>query len=362
MEGQRTRRAFLARAMTAVAGVAAASCAPPILRSSTGRLARIGYVEGVGQTDGVRELTETFRTALRDLGYIEGTDLQVELRHCVCRSRSPSITEQGAMLRAEWDRLATELVAIPVDVIVVRQLAALESAMAATKRIPIVSTFFRDPAAYGDGNVGSLARPGGTVTGLLSSAETQSAKRLELLKEVAPAIGRVAVINDGNRPGAISVKGAEEAGHKLGITVDRIYLGSEPSEVAAAFESSLDRMRARGVDALLVGEATGGVMELRREIAMYAIEHRLPLAAPAAVSAADDWARAGALITFGPDERAVVRRLAFYVDRILRGASAGDLPIEQVTTFDLTLNPRTATALGLTFPQTTVARATRVLD
>jgi putative ABC transport system substrate-binding protein len=336
-----TRRAFLGRAAAAAATVALASCGVEQTRQQTPkRVPRIGYMTGPSSSDAVKQLLESFRGGLREHAYVEGETIQIEPRYSENRP-------------GEWDDFAAEFVGMPVDVIVAPATAAAQqAAMRATKTIPIVMIMSQDPVA--SGLVTSLARPGGNVTGIAATLDGVSGKRLELLREIVPGIRRVAAIWDGNVDGAgsASLKGAQEAGRELNIEVVELVMRSA-SDLPGAFKLATDR----GVNALLVGPVPFYVVELRREIAMYALERRIPLAAGDA-----QWAEAGGLVAFGPDQFVNIRRLAYFVDRILKGAKAGELPIEQPAKFETILNLTTAKQLGVTIPPSVLGRATKVIQ
>jgi putative ABC transport system substrate-binding protein len=331
-----TRRAFLGQAAAAAAAVALASCGVGQTRQQTPkRVPRVGYMTGPASSDSTKQFLEAFRGGLREHGYVEGENIQVELRYFADRP-------------GEWDDFAAEFVGMPVDVIVAGGTAAAQqAAMRATKTIPIVMTMSQDPVA--SGVVTSLARPGGNVTGITAALDAQSGKRLELLRELAPSIKRVGAIGDGivGNAGRVSLKGAQDAGRALNVEVVEIIVKSE---------QSLEFIAPLGVDALLVGAVPFYILELRREIAAYALERRIPIAA-----ADDQWVEAGCLVALGASPFENQRRLAYFVDRILKGAKAGELPIEQPLKFETFLNLKTAKDLGMTIPQSVLGRATKVI-
>jgi ABC-type uncharacterized transport system substrate-binding protein len=322
-------------AATAVAALASCAVEPP--KKS---IPRLGYMTGPASSDPVKQLLEAFRGGLREHGYVDGETIQVAVRYSEARPQ-------------EWDDFAAEFVGMPVDVIVASATApAQQAAMRATKSIPIVMTMSQDPVA--SGLVASLARPGGNVTGIAAPLGATHAKRLELLREIVPGIKRVGNIWDGNADsaGGTSLKGAQEAGRELGVEVVDLVMKSA-SDLPVALKLATDR----GVDGLLVGPAPFYIVELRNEIAAYAVERRLPLA-----TIEDQWGEAGALVAFGHSQPETQRRLAYFVDRILKGAKAGELPIEQPAKFETILNLKTAKQLGLTIPQSVLGRATRVIQ
>lgn len=351
MEGLRTRRAFLAGTMTAAAAVALASCAAA---PAAKRIPRVGWMEGPASSQAVNERLEAFRAGLRDLGHVEGRTIQIEQRNCVCEGRG-----------GEWGEIAAELVALPVDVIVTPEtLRAVDAAVRATKVVPIVSSIVRDPISYGV--AASLARPGGNVTGIWHSAEVESRKRLELLRELVPPVKHVgAVFYPVAYESALSAQGARDAARELGIGIMDVLIderSGERSELATRLPKILERAVAEGADAFLIGAVPAWILDLRHEISAYALQRGIPLVAAAGVTADEDWAESGALAAFGAEPRAISRRLAYFVDRILKGASAGDLPIEQPSQFETVINLKTAKALGLTIPQSVLSRATKVIQ
>lgn len=329
--------------MASAAAVALASCG---VGQEKKRIPRLGLMMGPSSSGTIQQLNDAFRAGLRDRGYLEGESIQLEARHCTC--------EVGG--EPEWDQFAAEFAGMPVDVIVAPATAAAqEAALRATKTIPVVGTMERDPVA--SGLAATLARPGGNLTGMFSSPEAASAKRLELLRELVPGIKRVGAISDGATPsGRASVKGAQDAARDLNVEVVEITV----SGGAPYLPGALAVATKHGVDALLVGAVPFTILELRSEIAAYALERRIPLAAGPAGGAL--WAEAGALFTFGADQLETFRRLAYFVDRILKGTKPGDIPIEQPSKFETILNLRTAKALGLTVPQAVLGRATRVMQ
>ena len=283
------------------------------------------------------EFLEAFRQGLRELGYVEGQDIAFEVR---------SADGDNQRLAA----LANQLVEVKVDVIVAINTSAVQAAKKASATIPIVMTRIVDPVR--SGLVRSLSRPGGNITGLNGMAAELSGKRLELLKEVFPNISRVAVLWYELNPGADIAAGAlKAASREAGFELLLLPVHGQ-GELIGAFETAI-----RGqVQALIVIDDT------------FAIQHRveiLNLAAArslAVVSQYKIFAEAGALFACGPNPSAMDRRAAYYVDRILKGANAGDLPVEQPTKFDLVINLKTAKALGLTISREMQMRADELIE
>jgi putative ABC transport system substrate-binding protein len=337
------RRAFLGQAMASAAVVALASCG---VEQTQKRTPRLGLVEGPPDSESVDRLREALRQGLRDHGYVDGDTVKIEFRFAKDSAR-------------DYDEFAAEFVAMPVDVILAPgTVAAQQAAIRATKAIPIVMTFNEDPVA--SGLVASLARPGGNVTGILNSLQALSAKRLELLRELAPHIKRVGAVSDGVTPsGRRSLKGAQDVARDVGVEIDDLVLRYEDDAELRRTElrRALDRATARGVDAILIGGVPFWISDMRNEIAAYALGRRIPLAGGQSY-----WADTGGLVVLGSDQEAQFRRLGYFVDRILKGARPGDIPIEQPSNFETIVNLRTAKALGLTVPQAVLARATRVIE
>ena len=280
---------------------------------------------------------DAFREGLREQGYLEGQNLRVEYRYA-----------EGRLER--FPALAAELVALPVDAILVMggapEVAAVKEL---TATIPIVFVAAGDPVR--SGLVASLARPGGNVTGLSTVAVELGGKRLELLKETAPQMTRVAVLwNAANATKAQEFAEAQAAAPTLGLQVLSLEVRA-PDELEPAFQAAT-RDGAEGLSVL----NDPLVFTNRARIANLAAESRLP-----AIYENRDFVQPGGLMAYGPSFTAAVRRAAYYVTRVLQEARPGDLPVEQPTTFDLVLNARTAQALGITFPPEVLLSATEVI-
>jgi putative ABC transport system substrate-binding protein len=300
------------------------------------KVPRIGFLSGRSPTDNVHNL-ESFRQGLRELGYVEGQNIAIEYRFAENRpERLPA--------------LATELVRLKVDVIVTAGPPAPQVAKQATRTIPIVFAVGNDPVA--DGLVTSIARPGGNITGLAAIAAEVVGKQLELLKEVAPKVSRVAVLQNPNHRGHPAVlREAEAPARALGVKL-QIVQASNPSEIDAAFAS----MRSQSAGGVLVLR-DGLFLAQRTQIAVLAAKSRLP-----AVYGLREHAEAGGLMAYGSSVPVMYRRAAHYVDKIHKGANAAGLPVEQPTKFELVINLKTAKALGLTIPPSLLQRADEVLQ
>jgi putative ABC transport system substrate-binding protein len=280
---------------------------------------------------------EALKGGLKDLGYLEGKNISLELRNA----------------EGNNDRLAAladELVRLRVDVILALNTPAAMAAKKATGRIPIVIARVTDPVR--SGLVSSLARPGGNVTGLSFNNAELAVKGLELLREALPRIARIGVLsNAGNPAHPPQVAAMESAGERIGVKLHSVLVGS-PSDLPAALQAAA---QARA-DALFVLDDTA-LTRQRGEILKLATAHSLPV-----VARYRDFADAGALISYGPNLAAVYRRAAYYIDKVLRGASASDLPLEQPSVFDLVVNLKTAKALHLSISQSVLVRADHVIE
>jgi putative ABC transport system substrate-binding protein len=301
-----------------------------------GKIYRIGFL-GLTSASAFASRVEALRAGLRDLGYIEGKNIVIEFRWA----------------DGDFDRLpelAAELVRLKVDALVVHSPIGARVAKQATTTIPIVMALGGD--AIESGLVESLARPGGNLTGSTNLTLEISAKRLELLKDAMPRITRVAVLVRRGNPyeSGLYLRPTETAARSLGIAL-KISEVLRPNEFPSAFA----KMAAEGVDAIAV---TDDVILITNSqaIADLAARHRLPSIGSRYL------AEAGGLIGYGVDALESYRHAAIFVDKILKGAKPGDLPIEQATRFQLIINLKTAKALGLTIPQPVLVRADEVIQ
>jgi putative ABC transport system substrate-binding protein len=310
-----------------------AFCLPAQAQQPT-RIPRIGFVTG-GSTQGPQ--VEAFRQGLRDLGYVEGKTILVEYRDLEGKpDRSPS--------------LVAELVQLKVDVIVASPITAIRAAKQATKTIPIVVLTSQDPVATG--LVDSLARPGGNITGLTRLTRELSGKRLELLTEVVPGISRVGVLGDAKLPGsAIAFKEYEAAARALKIQLLSLELRGPKPDFQNAFRSAI-KERANAL--ITVGNPV--LNRYPKQIADHAIKHRLPMMCETSV-----WTEEGCLISYSSNDVESFRRIAVFVDKILKGTKPADLPVEQPTKFEFVINLKTAKQIGVTIPPNVLARADRVI-
>src|SRR5262245_27656340 len=304
------------------------------------KIPRIGYLSS---SDPATESTraEAIRLALRELGYIEGQNIAIEYRYSGGRG-----TENRAA------QLASELVRLKVDIIVVAGGApVIRSAMNATKTIPIVIAGVGiDPV--GAGLVESLARPGGNVTGIAILSRELGGKRLELLKEAVPKLARVAFLYDAASPGIIP-----DVKEVLPVAARTLRLTLQPWEIRNAddFDRVFAALNKQRPDGLLVA---GGrlISDNQKRLVGFASKSRVPAMYPYR-EAVD----AGGLMYYGADLADSYRRVAVYVDKILKGAKPADLPVEQPTKFELVINLKTAKQIGLTIPPNVLARADKVI-
>jgi len=294
---------------------------------------RIGYVTSGGTPSSI----EPLRQRLRDLGYIEGKNIAIEFRSAEAKTdRIPG--------------LVAELVQLKVDVLVLPALTAIRAAKQATKTIPVVMVANFDPVETGI--VDSLARPGGNITGLSTLQRELSGKRLELLKEAVPKISRVGVVWDPTSPGpVISFKEYETAARALKIALQSLEVRGPNPDFEGAFQAA-----AKGRASALIAISNALVNRYTKRIADLAIKHRLP-----SMYETDDWVDAGGLMSYAADDADKYKRAAYYVDRILKGTKPADLPVEQPMKFELVINLKTATQIGLTIPPNVLVRADRVI-
>jgi putative tryptophan/tyrosine transport system substrate-binding protein len=300
-----------------------------------GRTVNIGYL-GNSSPSLESNLVEAFREGLRQLGYVEGRNLIIKF----------------AWAEGQQERhpaLARELVRLTPDVILTAGTPGTLAAKQATQSIPIVTAIAGDAVATG--LVASLAKPGGNVTGLSTLAPELDGKRLELLKEAVPKLSRVAVLrNPANPFTTIAWKAMQPAAEALGLKLQPVD-ASSPNDL----DRALTTIKAAHPDGL-VFIVDRFLASYRAAIVQFVATNRLPGMFPY-----PEFAQEGGLMTYGPDYADLFRRTATYVDRILKGAKPGDLPIEQPTKFELVINLKTARVLGLTIPQSILVRADEVI-
>jgi putative ABC transport system substrate-binding protein len=328
-----TRRKFL------VALTASVLMAPlGALGQQAGRIAVIGYLSPVVPQNNSDVRLEAFRRGMRERGYEEGRDYRLELRW-----------GEGKLERMA--ALAAELVKLKVSIIVGASSPAYLAAKDATRSIPIVMPVSSDPV--GDGLVQSLARPGGNITGISNMAPELGAKRLEMLRQVLPKRSHAVGVlwNPAYKGMGARYREARSAGSAMGVDVRSIEV-RDSREMEAAFEA-VSRKRPDGL--LLLADPL--TLSLRLRIVEFARDKKLP-----AIYETREFAEAGGLMSYGPNIAEQFRRSAYYVDRILKGAKPGDLPIEQPTKIELIVNLGTARALGITIPQAILSSADLVIE
>jgi putative tryptophan/tyrosine transport system substrate-binding protein len=309
--------------------------APPIATpQQPAKVFRIGVLSPAEQTS--TKIFDAFREGLRGLGYIDGQNIIIEYR----------------LAAGDYSRLPTlvvELVRIPVDVIVTDGQISTLVTHDATRTIPIVGGVGDDPVAAGLAK--SFAHPSGNVTGFSPFGAELKAKRLQLLKEAIPAISRIAVLWN-PAEGSSELRSTEEAARTLGVQLRPVEVAT-PEEIAAGFEA----VEASGAEAVVIAPV-GMFWNQRARIVALAAKHRMP-----AIYPEREYVDDGGLLAYGRNVPDLWRSvLAGYVDKILKGAKPGDLPIQQPTKFELVVNLKTAATLGLTIPPSILARADEVIE
>jgi putative tryptophan/tyrosine transport system substrate-binding protein len=305
-------------------------------RQQPGKVPRIGFLARTSAAS-LSSLLDSFRQALRDLGWVEGENIGIEYQF-----------GDGQFNRL--DELAAALVRLKVDVIVTVDTPPTEAVKQASSTIPIVIAVSADPVE--SGLVASLARPGGNVTGLSRLAPDTDQKNLEIVKETLPNTQRVAMIWDPNNWGmTLRLAAIQEAARKLGVELQCIE-APDSAELAAA----LTLATKNPPDALIVLSPIYAAY--RNEIVEFTTKTSVPLIFDTKGLAGEP----GALLSYGANLSELFRNAAMYVDKILRGAKPPDLPVEQPTKFELVINLKTARALGLTVPPTLLSRADEVIE
>src|SRR5713226_8197660 len=305
----------------------------------SGKVPRVGYLS-IFSPSNPYPPSEAFWQGLHDLGWIEGQNISIERRFAEGKAqRLPD--------------LAVELVRLRVDLIFAESTPAAREVKQATTTIPIVFSPIADP--IGSGLVANLARPGGNITGITFMAPELGGKRLELLKQAVPGMIRVGVLSHPGDPSEATVKSVleqtEAAARALGVQILHLEVQG-PNDFDRAF-AAMSRERVGGL--ILIPSAM--FVDERRRVVNLMVKDRLP-----AMFYFREFAEAGGLMSYGPNFRELWRRAATYVDKILKGAKPGDLPIEQPTKFELVINLKTAKALGLTIPQSLLLRADEVIQ
>jgi len=310
----------------------------PAAAQQTKKVYRIGYLSA---QDPARESAraEAIRLALRERGHIEGQNIAIEYRYA-----------EGKQDR--FPELAAELVRLKVDIIVVAGGNILvQAAKSATKTIPIIMAGGSDPVEAGI--VESLARPGGNVTGVTNLDRELGGKRLELLKEAVPKVASVSVLYDSGNPASV-----REVKELLPVAARALNLTIQPRAVRAAddYDGVCDAMGKQRSDGLYVASSGPLIVTNQERIVSFALKRRLP-----SVYSNKQFVGAGGLMSYGADLAENYRRVAYFVDRILKGAKPADLPVEQPTKFEFVINLKTAKQIGLTIPPEVLARANRLI-
>jgi putative ABC transport system substrate-binding protein len=300
------------------------------------KIPRVGvFVPGSPSGDQFQQLRQAFFEGLRDLGWIEGQRVVTEMRW-------------GEGRLAEFPRIASELVALPVDVIVAWGPQVIRAAQQATTTVPIVMAVVHEPIAFGF--VKSLARPGGNITGLSFQDSELGTKRLELLKTIVPRMRRVALLWDAGGGGEIGVRAMKASAQKLG-------LGTQVLEVRRQEDFGPAFAAARNQADAVIQIASPFLATYRSRLVELAAARRLPMTCETKLFVTE-----GCLMAYGPDFSEMSHRAAAYVDKILKGAKPADLPVQQPTKFELAINLKTAKALGLTIPPSLLLRADQVIE
>jgi putative tryptophan/tyrosine transport system substrate-binding protein len=300
------------------------------------KIARIGFL-GLAPASIFRTRLDALRAGLREVGLIEGKNIEIEFRWADSMDQLPE--------------LAAELVRMNVDIIFAPASTFVEPARQATKTIPIVFATHADP--LGTGHVATLAHPGGNITGLSVLMTELAAKNLEILKEALPQITRIGVLWNPTTPTHIpALKSVEASAEKLGVELRMV-----PARTVEDFDGAYATMTQVHVGGFLVLGAPSSYQEHGVRLAELALKHRLP-----GIFWFRENVEAGGLMSYSPDVLDLYRRSAVYIDKILKGAKPADLPVEQASKYQLVINLKTAKALGLEIPTTLLARADEVIE
>ena len=328
----------MGKSVFGIALVALLSALSPAEGQQAKKVPLIGLLSpGSREPDSYFQLIEAFRQGLRDLGYVEGKNIQFEYRYA-----------EGKLDR--MPALVTELVQLEPAVIVVTAVPAIRAAKQATKTISIVMISTVDPVVAGI--VDSLARPGGNITGLALLTRDLSAKRLELLTEVVQKISRVAVLWDADGPGPkIAFEEYKAAATSMKLQLQSFEVRGPTPDFDAAFQGAA-KGRAQGLLAI----RNPLFARYSKQIAALSIKSRLP-----SMCEEGQYADDGCVMSYAASDSDRWRRAAYYVDRILKGAKPADLPVEQPMKFEFVINLKTAKQIGLTIPQSVLFRADRVI-
>ena len=322
------RRVFLG---TVVRGVLTAPFAAQAQQAA--RVPRVGYLALGLPSD---SFVQAFQQGLRELGYVEAQNILLEFRYA-----------QGHEERLP--ALATELVRLGVDVIVATATSGAHAARQATRTIPIVMLAVGDAGEF----VANLAKPGGNMTGVSTLGPDLAGKRLQLLLEVTPGLSRVAVFwNPLNSFSMLIMRQTEAAARMLGMQLESLEV-----RVPTDFDNAFRAATRRGDAGAVIAAEDSFIFAHRKRIVEFAARNGLP-----SMSGYRGFVEAGGLMSYGPNLLDLARRVPIYVDKILKGAKPGDLPVEQPTKFELVINLKTAKALGLRIPQSLLQRADQVIE
>jgi putative tryptophan/tyrosine transport system substrate-binding protein len=313
-----------------------ALCLSAEAQQPAAKVSRIGFLTTGGEAASALRV-EAFRQGLRELGYVEGKNIIIKYRYAEGRfERLPELAE--------------ELVRLKVDVLVVSSITVVRTARKVTATIPIVVAGAGDP--IGSGLVATLARPGGNVTGLYIYSPELIGKRLELLKEVVPKVSRFAFLNDTDSAASKSMfKDAQVAAQALAVQFQLIEVKGPNPDIEGAFQVMVKER----IGALITSPGALITFHLKKILALVE-QNRIP-----AIHPDQQWVNAGGLMSYGANLVDLYHRAATYVDKVLKGAKPGDLPIEQPTKFEFIINLKAAKQIGLTIPPKVLAQADKVI-
>jgi putative ABC transport system substrate-binding protein len=301
-----------------------------------GKIPRIGYLTGTGDSNDPGPFFDAFRHGLRNQGYIEGKNILVEHRYAEGRvDRIPSIV--------------ADLVQLKVDALVLGQLQAIRAAKQITNTIPIIMVTTVDPVT--SGLIDSFARPGSNITGITLLTRDLNGKRLELLKEVVPTVSRVGILFGDSPNAAIRFQEYEVAARELKIPLQSLEVRSPTPDLDGIFQAAT-----KGRASALIAIPNSLLNRYTKEIADLGLKSRLPT-----MCERNDYVEAGGLLSYSASNAEVYRRAAYYVDKVLKGAKPADLPVEQPTKFEMMINLKTAKQIGIAIPPNVLARADRVI-
>jgi ABC-type uncharacterized transport system substrate-binding protein len=309
---------------------------PTLSAQAQPQLALIGFLVS-GAADSFAIFVDAFKEGMRENGLVENRDYLLDLRFA-----------EGDYSR--FPKLAAEVAQRKPSAIIVTTLSAARAAQRATTTIPIVMTGLIDPV--GQGLIASLARPGGNTTGLANLAQDVMPKLVEILRSTLPKIEVIALLFNPANPGNRELsKAVPNQARSMGVTVRPIEF-----QTTGKLEATFSTLAQQRHEALVV-MSDAALYDLRERISALALQHRLPT-----IAYVPEFTDAGTLMSYGPPRRAMYRRAAHYVKKILGGANPADLPVEQPTQVELSINLRTAKALGIAIPDTVLARADRVIE